>query len=158
MHCPLPLRSIRRAPPPVLNADQIWRGLVMKAENALPFVDAMQECRVVERLDDGFVREIVLRGVRTRERITFTPPVQVHFQRLEASGYDGWITNVISESAQGLMLVFTFYVGFPDAAAGSPEEARRGEAVKASYVSAIASTLQAVRALVVAGKLQPALA
>ena len=82
---------------PVLSADQVWRGCVMKAENALPFVDAMQACHVVERFDGGFVREIVLRGVRMRERITFTPPVQVHFQRLEAHGYDGWITNVISE-------------------------------------------------------------
>src|SRR5262249_2148188 len=98
---------------PILSADQVWRGLVMKAENALPFVDAMQECRVVERFEDGFVREIVLRGVRMRERITFSPPAQVHFQRLEAGGHDGWITNVISESANGLMLVFTFCVGFP---------------------------------------------
>jgi hypothetical protein len=143
---------------PILNADQVWAGLVMKAENALPFVDAMQECRVVDRFEDGFVREIVLRGVRMRERITFSPPVQVHFQRLEASGHDGWITNVISESAHGLMLVFTFCVGFPDAAPGSPEEARRGDAVRASYVSAIASTLKAVRSLVTDGKLPVATA
>ena len=138
---------------PVLTLEQVWRGLVMKAENALPFVDAMQECRVIERFADGFVREIVLRGVRMRERITFTPPVQVHFQRMEAKGYDGWITNVISESDQGPMLVFTFCVGFPDAPSGSAEERRRGDAVKASYVSAIASTLKAVRALVREGKL-----
>jgi hypothetical protein len=139
---------------PVLSADQVWRGCVMKAENALPFVDAMQACHVVERFDDGFVREIVLRGVRMRERITFTPPVQVHFQRLEAHGYDGWITNVISESEVGLMLVFTFCVGFPDAAPGSAGERQRGEAVKASYASALASTLKAVRVLVAEGKLQ----
>jgi hypothetical protein len=52
------------------------------------------------------------------------------------------------------MLVFTFCVGFPDAAPGSAEETRRGEAVRASYVSAIASTLKAVRSLVTEGKLQ----
>ncbi len=133
---------------PVLTADQVWRGLVMKAENALPFVEAMEACRVVERFDDGFVREIVLRGVPMRERITLAPPVQVHFRRLEAHGYDGWITNVISESDNGLLLVFTFCVGFPDAAPGSVDERRRGDAVKASYVSAITSTLKAVRTLV----------
>jgi hypothetical protein len=138
---------------PILTVEQVWRGLVMKAENALPFVDAMQECHVIERFTDGFVREIVLRGVRMRERITFTPPVQVHFQRLEAQGYDGWITNVISESDRGLMLVFTFCVGFPDAPSGSAEERQRGDAVKASYGGAVASTLKAVRTLVSEGKL-----
>src|SRR5262245_16339629 len=132
---------------PILTADQVWRGLVMKAENAVPFVGAMEECRVVERFDGGFVREIVLRGVRMRERITLTPPVQIHFQRVEARGYDGWISNVISESDNGLLLVFTFCVGFPDAAPGSADERRHGDAVKASYVSAITSTLTAVRAL-----------
>jgi hypothetical protein len=132
---------------PILTPDQVWRGLVMKAENAVPFVDAMEACRVVERFDDGFVREIVLRGVRMRERITLTPPVQVHFRRIEAHGYDGWITNVISESDNGLLLVFTFCVGFPDAAPGSADERRRGDAVKACYVSAITSTLKAVRTL-----------
>ena len=98
---------------PVLTADQVWRGLVMKAENALPlFGKAMEACRVVERFDDGFVREIVLRGVPMRERITLTPPVQVHFRRIEAHGYDGWITNVISELDSGFSPVFTFCVGF----------------------------------------------
>lgn len=29
-----------------LTRDLVWRGLVMKAENALPFVPAMQECTV----------------------------------------------------------------------------------------------------------------
>jgi hypothetical protein len=130
---------------PVLTAEQVWRGLVMKAENAVPFVDAMAHCRVLERYPDGFLREIVLRGVRMTERITFTPPVEVYFERVEAQGYDGWVSNLLSESDRGLLLTFTFAVGFPGVAANSPEEKRRGDEVKASYLSAVDSTLAAVR-------------
>jgi hypothetical protein len=132
---------------PTLTADQVWCGLVMKAENAVPFVPAMAHCRVLERYDDGFLREIVLRGVRMTERITLTPPVEVHFRRIDAQGFDGWVSNLISESERGLMLTFTFAVGFPGVAPHSDEEKRRGDEVKASYLSAVDSTLDAVRRL-----------
>lgn len=125
----------------------------MKAENALPFVHAMEDCRVVERYDNGFLREIKLRGVTMTERITFTPQVEVYFERVDAKGYDGWITNVLSEGPTGPLLTFTFAVGFPETAAGSPEERAKGDAVKASYISAIESTLDAVRRLVAEKKL-----
>lgn len=138
---------------PVLTAGQVWQGLVMKAENALPFVPAMEECRVLERYDDGFLRQIKLRGVVMKERITFTPPVEVYFERIDAQGYDGWITNLLSEGPNGLLLTFTFSVGFPGAASGSKEEREKGDAVRASYVSAISSTLDAVRRLVRENKL-----
>ncbi len=55
-----------------INKSQMWRGLVMKAEYAVPFVPAMDDCRVLERFDDGFTREIRLRGTVMRERIVFT--------------------------------------------------------------------------------------
>lgn len=133
---------------PVLTPDQVWRGLVMKAENAVPFVAAMEHCRILERYGDGFLREIVLRGVRMTERITLTPPVEVYFKRIDAQGHDGWVSNLISESDRGLMLTFTFAVGFPGVAANSVEERRRGDEVKASYLRAVDSTLAAVRQLV----------
>ena len=43
-----------------VNRGQMWKGLVMKAEDAVPFVPAMKECRIVERYDDGFLREVHL--------------------------------------------------------------------------------------------------
>jgi len=132
---------------PVLTLEQVWRGLVMKAENALPFVAAMEDCRIIERYPDGFLREIKLRGVVMRERITFTPYVEVFFERIDAQGYDGWITNLISQGPNGLLLTFTFSVGFPGVAPGSAEERAQGDAVRESYISAVTSTLQAVRRL-----------
>ncbi len=40
----------------------VWRGLVMKAENPLPFVPVISSCKVLERRGDGIVREIVDKG------------------------------------------------------------------------------------------------
>ena len=47
---------------PKLSRSEIWKGLVMKAENALPFVPGMAKCDVIERTTNGLVRDIVFRG------------------------------------------------------------------------------------------------
>ena len=131
----------------VLTRDQVWRGLVMKAENALPFVPAMQECTVVERFESGLVRRVSTRGERLTERITFTPQVQVLFERTDMAGNRvGWIENVLSEGQHGLLLTFVLNIVLPGVAEGSADEQRRGDAVKQSYVEAIEATLREMRA------------
>jgi hypothetical protein len=138
---------------PILSHEQVWRGLVMKAENAVPFVPGIKECRVLERSANGLTREIALGGDRFKENITFTAPVQVLFERIDTAEHAGWITNIISESERGLMLTFTFAVNFPGVEPGSTAETQRGQQMKSSYVKAIEATLREVRRLVSAGKL-----
>ena len=58
---------------PTLTQEQVWRGLMMKAENAVLFVPRMQACTVLERWSDGLLREVVNDGNRFREKITFAP-------------------------------------------------------------------------------------
>lgn len=138
---------------PRLSQDQVWRGLVMKAENAVLFVPRMQSCEVLTRSANGLLREVVNDHHRFREQITFTPPVEVLFERVGTADNAGWITNVISESEHGLLLTFTFAVNLPGVAPGTPEERAKGEAMRDSYVGAVKATLARVRALVGEGKL-----
>ena len=138
---------------PRLTQEQVWRGLMMKAENAVLFVPRMESCTVLERWEDGLLREVVNSGNRFREKITFTPQVEVLFERVDTEENAGWITNVISESEHGLLLTFTFAVNMPGAAPSTPEERAKGGAMGRSYVGAIAATLARVRQLVGEGKL-----
>jgi hypothetical protein len=133
---------------PTLTQEQVWRGLMMKAENAVLFVPRMQACTVLERWSDGLLREVVNDGNRFREKITFAPPVEVLFERVGTEDNAGWITNVISESDHGLLLTFTFAVNLPGAAPGTEEERQKGAAMKESYVGAVKATLARVRQLV----------
>lgn len=137
-----------------LTRDLVWRGLVMKAENALPFVPAMQECTVIERFEGGLVRTILARGERLTERVTFTPQVRVLFERTDTDGRPaGWIENVLSEGRRGPLLTFVLNIVLPGVAPGSDEEQRRGAAIKQSYVDAIEATLRTTRALAREGAL-----
>lgn len=138
---------------PVLTHAQVWRGLTIKAEAAMPFVPGMSHCEVLKRFDDGLLREVVIRGERMKERITFTPPNEVYFERVESPDNAGWITNLVSESAHGLLLTFTFSVRFPGVEPGTPAEQERGEGMKRAYRRAIERTLERVRELVLAEEL-----
>ena len=45
-----------------LDRSLVWHGLVMKAENPLPFVPVITSCKVVERRAGRLIREIVDKG------------------------------------------------------------------------------------------------
>jgi hypothetical protein len=136
---------------PQLTQAQVWRGLVMKAENAVLFVPSMSSCEVLERQADGLLREVVNGPHRFREKITFTPKVEVLFERVGTEENAGWITNVISESDHGLLLTFTFAVALPGVAPGTIAEREKGEEMRESYIGAVKATLARVRQLVTEG-------
>ncbi|MBO9375405.1 DUF1857 family protein [Sphingomonas histidinilytica] len=135
---------------PKLTREQVWRGLEMKAENAIPFVNGMTQCDLIERKDNVILREITFAGMQSKELITLFAPVKVQFERQDGTG---WIDNVISDSDDGLLLSFTFGIRFPGIAEGSPEESAKGDSMRGAYVGAVGATLSRVRQMVADGEL-----
>lgn len=135
---------------PKLTREQVWRGLEMKAENALPFVNGMTQCDLLERKGNTIKREITFLGAQSQEFITLFEPVKVQFERLDGTG---WIDNVISESENGLLLSFTFGIRFPGIAEDTPEEKTKGDSMRGAYVGAVGATLSRVRQMVSDGEL-----
>jgi hypothetical protein len=133
-----------------LTREQVWKGLEMKAANALPFVNGMTQCDVIEREGNKILREITFNGVQTREAITLYEPVKVQFVRTDGTG---WIDNTISDSDTGLILSFTFGINFPGIEAGSAEEKSKGDSMRGAYVGAVTATLNRVRQMVANGEL-----
>lgn len=125
-----------------LDRNAVWAGLVRKAENAVPFVEAITACEIVERDATGFTREIVINGETMREHIVFHPEERVAFERLSGSAM-GTIDNIIEERDGQLMLRFVFNLDL----IGADEATQQGFAriMETSYVAAIATTLQRIR-------------
>ncbi len=137
---------------PMLTLDKLWRGLEMKAEDPVPFVPGMESCKVVQRLEDGFIREVVVRGETFREILTFTPPVQIRFDRVEGQD-SGWIMNTLSEGATGFLLTYTIALSFKGVWPGSEEEKQKGDEVLFNYADALRQTLELIRARMAGGML-----
>ena len=130
---------------PTLDRKAIWNGLVLKANNALPFVPSMTECTVVETHGpDVFDRDIVFRGQGFRERITLEEPHRVTFTRLSGPVL-GTIANEIEGSDDDLHLRFSFSLVVHGVTGGSDAEREYADGMTADYLKAVSSTLDAMR-------------
>jgi Domain of unknown function (DUF1857) len=133
---------------PRLTPANVWDGLVLKANNALPFVPAMTYCEVTQRHSDTvFDRDIDFRGQRFTERITLEPPYRVTFTRI-AGPVLGTIANEIESTDDGdLALRFSFALVVHGVVGGSAEEQAYADSMTGDYLQAVAATLNAMRRL-----------
>ena len=135
---------------PHLDRAAVWAGLLLKANNALPFVPSMTYCEVTERYSDTtFDRDIALsdeqgRGARFTERITLEEPHRVTFTRI-AGPVLGTITNEIEGAADDLKLRFSFALVVEGVEGGSAEEQEYADSMTGDYLKAVAATLKAMR-------------
>ncbi|UQI42933.1 DUF1857 family protein [Streptomyces sp. HU2014] len=129
-----------------LDRDDVWAGLLDKAQNAVPYVAGMQGCTVVERRPDGLVREVVIHGERVREEVVFHPKRRVTFSRHDERAT--WlIHNDIAEDENGLTLTFSATMEIEEGEEGDGQAAR----VRAGYLEALRTTLARTRENVAAG-------
>jgi Domain of unknown function (DUF1857) len=132
---------------PKLTRGLVWRGLVLKAENPLPFVPVISKCTVRERGVNRLTREIVDKGDTIVEVVTFHPQRMVKFERV-AGRVLGTILNEIIEDDDGdLALRFTFTLSVEGIAAGSAAENEFAANMEQGYLMAVAATLHAMREL-----------
>ena len=130
---------------PKLSRADVWDGLVLKANNALPFVPSMTYCEVTERYSDTvFDRDIDFRGQRFTERITLEEPHRVTFTRI-AGPVLGTIANEIEGAEDDLKLRFSFALVVEGVEGGSAEERQYADSMTGDYLKAVAATLNAMR-------------
>jgi hypothetical protein len=130
---------------PELDRSAVWDGLVLKANNALPFVPSMTYCEVTERYSDTiFDRDIDFRGERFTERITLEKPHRVTFTRI-AGPVLGTIANEIEGAEDDLRLRFSFALIVEGVDSGSAREQEYADSMTGDYLKAVAATLNAMR-------------
>lgn len=139
------VRPANIAGEPHLTRAAVWDGLVLKANNALPFVPSMTFCNVIARSSDTvFDREIDFRGQRFTERITLQEPNRVVFTRI-AGPVLGTIANEVEGPDDDLSLRFSFALVVQDAEGGSDAETRYADSMTGDYLKAVEATLTAMR-------------
>jgi hypothetical protein len=132
---------------PHLDRAAVWDGLVLKANNALPFVPSMTYCEVTARHGDTvFDRDIDFRGQHFTERITLEAPHRVVFTRI-AGPVLGTIANEIEGTDDDLRLRFSFALVVAGVEAGSAGEQEYADSMTGDYLKAVAATLGAMRRL-----------
>ncbi len=138
---------------PSLNQAQIWQGLLLKAENPVPFLDAMSACTVIDRGDNWLLRNFTLRGEEMQERVTFEPKNRVTFERTKSSAMGTILNEIVTLDDGDMGLRFTFTLDVDGLVDGSREETEFAERMSRSYFQGVSSTLAEIRRQVESGKM-----
>jgi hypothetical protein len=136
-----------------VTVEQLWRGLVLRAEDPMRFMPHLDECTIAERAAGSFSRRLRYGELVIADRVVLTPLLQVRYE-VPAQGEiaESRMTMTIEAPSEGVLWVRFFYDdGNPSA---SDDMGKMYEDFKKSaYVEADIDTIKIVRQLAGEGKL-----
>lgn len=136
-----------------LTYEQLWRGLLLKAENPLLFIEGLDDFSILARNDTSIDRELRFGEARIRDRVTFAERGRLR-QEIAPSAHAGGATLdvVVDECADhGLYAEFNYRTAAPSPA---DDEARMVESfVRQAYVDTDRHAVAVIRRLVREGSL-----
>jgi hypothetical protein len=136
-----------------ITREQLWRGLVLRAESPKMFVPHLDECAIGERSSGTFTRRLRYGELVVEDRVVLTPLQEVRYE-VPAQGEisASTLTMTIEAPSQGLLFVRFRYDDGHDAAT---DEANKmyDEFRKSAYQEADIDTIRIVRELAAQGRL-----
>lgn len=140
-----------------MTREQLWRGLVLRAEDPKMFVPHLDECTISERESGSFMRRLRYGDLIIDDKVVLHPLREVRYE-VPAQGdiAQSLLTMTIEAPSEGVMWVrFLYDDGNPSA---TDETGRMYEDFKKSaYQEADIDTIKIVRQLASEGKLDASL-
>ncbi|PCE21559.1 SRPBCC family protein [Burkholderia ubonensis] len=131
---------------PNLTRDQLWEGLVLRAEQPQLFVIGLDSCVVHERTDTTLERELHFGNATVRDRVTLTPNQQVRYDIHAADGEIGGSLTMTIEEREDQQLFLRFEYRTTLAVSNDTEDARQThEIVKEAYRTSDIDTVRLIR-------------
>ena len=138
-----------------LTSEQLWRGLVMRAEQPMLFVEHLDDCQLLEKSMESVTRELRYGKVVIRDIVSYLPQLQVRYQVPPQRDLVGSSLTMTIEQPQPEALFVRFSYadeGAAEASADSDEE-MYDEFRRSAYLQSDIDTIRVIRELAEAGKL-----
>jgi acetylaranotin biosynthesis cluster protein L len=131
-----------------LSREQLWRGLVLRAENPLLFVLALDGFEIVRRGENALERTLHFGQLTLRDRVSFSPLEQVRYE-IEAAGDSPAASLVMTiEEPEPDQLFVRFDYATLRSEAAAPFDEFYGSFARQAYVEADIDTVSTIRRLV----------
>ena len=134
-----------------LTRDQLWRGLMMRAETPTLFVPHLDACEILERAELTVTRKLTYGAVVIQDRVTYLDAHQVRYHvTAQQSFSDSTLTMTIEEPQPSFLFVrFEYEDASPDEGADAMYNDFRRSAYKASDID----TIHVIRQLAAQGQI-----
>ncbi|MFJ4289501.1 SRPBCC family protein [Cupriavidus sp. NPDC089707] len=136
-----------------LTPDQLWQGLVLRAESPELFVLGLDSAEVVARGDNWIDRVLHFGQASIQDRVVFEPRRQVRYETAATAEHaGGTLTMVIEIPGPGALLLRFIYDTTMPAVDASGDD-RYAEIVKSAYHEADIDTVRKIREIADTGRL-----
>jgi hypothetical protein len=136
-----------------LTRDQLWRGLVLRAERPKEFVPWLDACRIFDRSDVSISRELKYGELIVHDRVTFLAKEQVRYHVPKQKDIpESSLTMTIEEPQPD---VFFVRFEYEDGAAGETGAAEEfyNDFRRSAYHESDIDTIRMIRRFAEAGRL-----
>ena len=122
-----------------LSRSQLWRGLVLRAEQPTLFVSHLDACDIVERTEVSITRELDYGTVQIRDRVTYLEQHQIRYHIAAQKDFsDSSLTMTIEEPQPDRLFVrFQYEDASPDEGADAMYNDFRRSAYRESDIDTI---------------------
>jgi len=134
-----------------LTRQQLWRGLVMRAESPTAFVPHLDSCDIIERTEVTILRSLKYGDLVIQDRVTYLEQHQICYHVSAQKDFsDSTLTMTIEEPvANALFVRFTYEDASPDEGA----EAMYNDFRRSAYRESDIDTIHIIRNLAAQGRL-----
>ncbi|WP_034296136.1 SRPBCC family protein [Herbaspirillum sp. RV1423] len=136
-----------------LTREQLWRGLVMRAEAPQLFMPHLDECRLSDKTADSVRRMLRYGELRIHDIVTYQPLLRVHYQ-VPAQGEiptSSMSMTIEEPEEEALFVRFEYDDGAPEEV--DSESAFYDQFRRSAYEEADIDTIRIIRELIVTGSL-----
>lgn len=128
-----------------LSREQLWFGLLCRAENPRPFLPGLEHCVIVERDDTTLVRDLHFGDTIIRDHVTLEPMEAVTFRSEATEHHAGGSLRISIEEPSVAQLVLRFHYRTTLAERISDPDSPYVEFVKSAYHASDIDTVRVIR-------------
>ncbi|SDC04342.1 protein of unknown function [Cupriavidus sp. YR651] len=136
-----------------LTPEQLWQGLVLRAESPELFVLGLDSAEIVNR-GDGWVERVLHFGpASVRDRVVFEPRHAVRYETAATHEHAGGTLSMIIETPTPVALLVRFIYETTMPSVDDSGDDRYAEIVKSAYHEADLDTVRKIREIAHTGRL-----
>lgn len=139
---------------PDLTRDELWFGLLCRAEDPRPFLPGLESCRIIERSDTELIRDLHFGPTVIRDRVVLEPMQWIRFESAATAQHAGGMLTITIEEPgnEALFLRFEYRTSLAEGAADGGVQV--AEYVKSAYHQSDIETVRVIRMIAESSRLQ----
>jgi len=128
-----------------MTREELWEGLVLRAEQPQLFVLGLDSCTILSRTDSTLERELHYGQATVRDHVTLAPNQSVRYDILATESYVGGSLTMTIEQPDELQLFLRFEYKTTLPAADTEDTRQTNEIVKSAYRESDIDTVRLIR-------------